>query len=92
MLVCVCVCLYTGSDDPLDADPGWVDLFGELVDGLRGVLICIRVHVGLYPRERDCGDREKHSETMSWRVLLNRPILIRLEGIISLKTYIQIKR
>ena len=55
--MCRRVC-YTGSDHPLDADPGGVDLLGELVDGLRGVLIRVRVHIGLYSRERDCEDRE----------------------------------
>lgn len=43
----------TCSDHPLDADAGRVDLLGELVDGLGGVLVGVRVDVGLYPGEGD---------------------------------------
>lgn len=64
--MCVGLCVYTGSDHPLDADPGWVDLLGELMNGLCGVLIRIRVHIGLYSWIRDCGDREKEKEIMSY--------------------------
>lgn len=56
--------MYTGSDHPLDADPGGVDLLGELMDGLRGVFICVRVHIGLYSRKGACGDRGKETETL----------------------------
>lgn len=69
--------MHTGSDHPLDADPGGVDLLGELVDGLRGVLISIRVHIGLYSRERDCGDREEGTESVLGCVF---NILTRLKG------------
>lgn len=58
-------CVYTGSDHPLDADPGWVDLLGELVDSLSGVLICVRVYIGLYSRERDCEHTQRTKECES---------------------------
>lgn len=63
--MCRPVGAYTGSDHPLDADPGRVDLLGELVDGLRGVFICIRVHIGLYTWERDYGDRKKDTKPLN---------------------------
>ena len=61
----VCVCVCTCSDHPLDADPGRVDLLGELVDGLCWVFIRIRINIGLYSWERDCGGRERDAETMN---------------------------
>lgn len=48
----------TGSDHPLDADPGRVNLFGEVVDSLCGVFVCIGVYVGLYPWKWNC--RRRH--------------------------------
>lgn len=44
----------TRSDDPLDGDEGDVDLLGELVHRLVGVLVGQRVDVGAHPRELDC--------------------------------------
>lgn len=54
-----CVKVCTGSDHPLDADPRWINLFGELVDSLCGVFVGIRVYVGLYSWKGDC--RRRHN-------------------------------
>lgn len=44
---------FTCADYPLDANIGGVYFFGEFLHSLRGVFICVRVHIGLYSRERD---------------------------------------
>lgn len=44
---------FTCADYPLNANIGGVNLFGEFLHSLRGVFICVWVHVGLYSRERD---------------------------------------
>lgn len=62
MSVQLCVCVFTCADHPLNADPGRVDLLGEFVDRLCGVFICIRVHIGLYSWERDCGEEWRKDE------------------------------
>lgn len=44
----------TCTNDPLNGDEGDVDLLGELVHRLVGVLIGQRVDVGPHARELDC--------------------------------------
>lgn len=44
---------FTCANYPFDANIGGVYLFGEFLHSLRGVFICVWVHVGLYSRERD---------------------------------------
>lgn len=65
--VCARLREHTGSDHPLNADPGGVDLLGEFVDSLRGIFVCIRIHVSLYSWERDCGQTQRVINTVKWR-------------------------
>ena len=43
----------TCSDDFFYADPGWVNLFGKLMDSLSRILIGVRIYIGLYPWVRE---------------------------------------